>query len=221
MQKNIYKAIFPLIDVAAKTDDIHLSTLLPLNEAIMTGFKQLIVIIDERHKAIEAKFHDLCKQLPADILPVLLFEPQLTSVGAALLAAKKYIAQEPFAVFLSNPALTKAPILFDFFPDMLKQYQVLGGNFIAVKNVSNNLMPLCDIVSVNENSSKPKLIETIVERPEPILTTSNLAVVGRFIFQPEMILLLEQLKLTTPELKLSDAIAELLHVQNCYAYEIH
>ena len=63
-------------------------------------------------------------------------------------------------------------------------------------------------------------IKSIIEKPKPEQAPSNLAVVGRYIFNPEIFSYLEKIKIgADSEIQLTDAIGMLLKSDTVYAYE--
>jgi UTP--glucose-1-phosphate uridylyltransferase len=102
---------------------------------------------------------------------------------------------------------------------MIAAYAQYGRSVIALKE-----FPLEEISSYG--CVKPEVINDglvrvldIVEKPEPAEAPSGLAVMGRYVFTPEIF---EKLERVTPgvggEIQLTDAIALLLADQTVYGY---
>ena len=62
-------------------------------------------------------------------------------------------------------------------------------------------------------------IKSIVEKPSPKIAKSNLAVVGRYIFTPEIFTKIEKVRPGNgKEIQITDAIADLMKNQSIYGY---
>jgi UTP--glucose-1-phosphate uridylyltransferase len=210
-----------------------------VEEAIAAGITQLIFITSGSKRAIEDHFdrnHELENILELrgldellesvqSILPehahcVYVRQPYPDGLGGAVLCAQQVIGDEPFAVLLADDLMEVAPGARNVMQQMVDEYQLLKTNIIAIERIPIELSNRYGIVAVDPDEGSIKKIQQIVEKPNPEVALSDMAVVGRYILQPEIFPLLEQVKAkATGETQLTDGIAELLHVQDCYAYE--
>jgi len=209
-----------------------------VEEALEAGITQLIFVTSSTKRAIEDHFdrdlelenllalrglEDLLesvqKILPKQAHCVYVRQHTPDGLGGAVLCAREVIGNEPFAVLLADDLMEVENGQPNVMQQMQHVYEVLGGNIIAIEPVPYELTNRYGIVAIDEDTPYPHEIENIVEKPDPMVAPSNLAVVGRYILQPEIFPLLEQVKASAiGETQLTDGIAELLHVQNCYAY---
>ena len=110
---------------------------------------------------------------------------------------------------------------------MLQLYERAANNMIAVQTIPYEDTKSYGIVSVSELDGQMVLpmpgftipIQSIVEKPHPSVAPSNLAVVGRYVFNP---LIFRYLESTQPgaggEIQLTDAISEMLKLCQVDAY---
>lgn len=139
-------------------------------------------------------------------------------LGHAVWCARDIIGDEPFAVSLPDVVIDGAP---GCLAQMISEYQKTGGNLIAVEEVAKEDTNKYGVVAP-KSSRDGRLFEMsgMVEKPDPKVAPSNLAITGRYILQPEIFKLLE----TTPrgaggEIQLTDAMDALMKEQAFYAYE--
>lgn len=129
-------------------------------------------------------------------------------LGHAVWCARDIVGNEPFALLLpdmlhfsAEPCLAK----------MMKAYEEVGGNLIAVSPVPEDQTQNYGIVGVADCDSDVSEITTMVEKPKPADAPSNLHITGRYILQPEIFELLEKQKPGAGnEIQLTDAMLGLL-----------
>ena len=94
-----------------------------------------------------------------------------------------------------------------------------GGNVLAVQDVPASETKKYGIVGVDDSSAKTSLVQEMVEKPDPSVTPSNLAVIGRYVLEPEIFKRLKQIKKGAGgEIQLTDAIASQLDLGMTYAH---
>ena len=99
-------------------------------------------------------------------------------------------------------------------------YRDRNASVVAVENVAREQASQYGIVETAAAPDGARRMKSIVEKPVPEEAPSTLAVVGRYIFTPSLMPLLE----TTPrgagnEIQLTDAIATLLEKEDVYLCE--
>ncbi|HAU29143.1 MAG TPA: UTP--glucose-1-phosphate uridylyltransferase [Rhodospirillaceae bacterium] len=152
-------------------------------------------------KVLEATF------LPAGHLIVTRqYEP--LGLGHAVWCARRIIGDEPFAVLLPDDViLSKKPCL----AQMMEVYAKHGGNVLATMPIPKSQSSRYGIIDVASEDSDILPMRGIVEKPTPEKAPSNLAVVGRYILQPDVFDLLEKQKCGAGgEIQLTDALATLI-----------
>ena len=129
-------------------------------------------------------------------------------LGHAVLRAKRHIGNEPFAVLLGDDLIDERDALLT---PMLQQCSAKGLTVIALMEVDPSQIHLygCAAVEPTEHPDVVKVTE-LVEKPSADVAPSNLAIIGRYVLQPEIFEILER---TPPgkggEIQLTDALQEL------------
>ena len=138
-------------------------------------------------------------------------------LGQAVLCAQPVVGNEPFAVMLADDLIDAQKPAIGQLIDVRRQMG--GGNVLAVQDV-----PLADtkkygIVGVDDSNALSSCVRTMVEKPEPEVAPSRLAVIGRYVLEPEIF---EKLKTVQKgvggEIQLTDAIASQLDLGTTYAH---
>ena len=138
-------------------------------------------------------------------------------LGHAVLAASEHVGRMPFAVMLGDDIMhPSAGIL----AGMLEAYEKHGHSVIALKEVSESEISSYGCAAVR-NMADEHLVEVtdLVEKPSPDEAPSTLAVMGRYVFGPEIFDVLAE---TQPgrggEIQLTDAIKTLAQKEPVYGY---
>ncbi|MFT3762490.1 MAG: UTP--glucose-1-phosphate uridylyltransferase GalU [Pseudoxanthomonas sp.] len=249
MSKRIRKAVFPVAGLgtrflpATKTVPKEMLPIIdrPLiqyavDEAIEAGCDTLIFITN-RYKHAVADYFDKAYELeqkleksgkheqldlirnvlPPGVRAVFVTQAEALGLGHAVLCARPIVGDEPFAVLLPDD------LIWNRGPGALKQMADLaestGASVIAVEDVPSEQTGSYGIVATDAFQERHGRIRQIVEKPEPAVAPSTLAVVGRYVLDARVFDLLET---TTPgaggEIQLTDAIARLLTERQVEAY---
>jgi UTP--glucose-1-phosphate uridylyltransferase len=150
----------------------------------------------------------------ADIHYVRQGEP--LGLGHAVSVARKHVGDSPFAVLLGDDIMDERSSVLE---GMIATYGHYGRSVVAVKE-----FPLEEISSygcVRPERVDHQLVRVlgVVEKPKPEDAPSNLAVMGRYVFTPEIFESLERVQPGVGgEIQLTDAIALLLADQTVYGY---
>jgi UTP--glucose-1-phosphate uridylyltransferase len=133
-------------------------------------------------------------------------------LGHAVLCAKAAVGDEPFFVHLCDDLIAGDPPCLC---QMAIEYGKHGGSVIAVETVPHDMTSSYGVVAIDDASR----VQRIVEKPAPENAPSNLAVVGRYLLNPEIFDKLEKTgRGSGGEIQLTDAIADLLKLSPVYAY---
>jgi UTP--glucose-1-phosphate uridylyltransferase len=139
-------------------------------------------------------------------------------LGHAVWCARHYVGQEPFAVLLADDViLGEDPCL----KQMVEVFQTLPqpANMLAIAEVPHAHTNLYGIITPESQEGALIKVKGIVEKPKPEDAPSNLAVIGRYIIQPEVFAhLAKQEKGSGGEIQLTDALAALMKEQAFYGY---
>ena len=250
MSRPIRKAVFPVAGLGTRflpATKANPKEMLPIvdkpliqyaaEEAVAAGITELIFVTGRNKRSIpdhfdkayelEAELEQKGKQqmldmvrniLPTGISCIYIRQAEALGLGHAVLCAKPVVNDEPFAVILADDLIDspERPCL----KQMIEVYNRYSNSVIAVESVPREATRSYGIVEVTPVSDQLSRIQSIVEKPAPEEAPSNLGVVGRYVFTPEIIPLLEQTRAGAGgEIQLTDAIATLLDHKEVYALE--
>lgn len=204
-----------------------------VEEAAKAGITDMIFITGRHKRAIEDHFDSapelerdlevkgktaLLKTL-RDIVPsginfIFIRQPEPLGLGHAVLCGEPVIGNEPFAVILADDLIdSKKPVIEQL---MKTREDKGGGSVLAVQVVPREKTKDYGIVKVVEKGDVTK-VESIIEKPDPDKAPSTLAVIGRYILEPEIFDSLKKIpKGAGGEIQLTDAIARELEKKNTY-----
>lgn len=205
-----------------------------MEEAIDSGIEEILIITGRNKRSIEDHFdrsleleqqlkaqgkYDLLKMVEqiSEITVHFIRQKEARGLGHAVLCARQFVGDEPFAVLLGDDLVDAAvPCL----SQLIDVYTDLGGSVLGVQPVPSEQTESYGIVE--PRPLKPNVWQAIrlVEKPSPEEAPSNLAVLGRYVLDPEIFHVLEN---TPPgrggEIQLTDAICALAARQKVYAYQ--
>jgi UTP--glucose-1-phosphate uridylyltransferase len=167
---------------------------------------ELETTLAERGKTAELDLINNPKLEPGQIAYVRQMAP--LGLGHAVWCARNLIGDEPFAVLLADD-LIKAdkPTLLE----MVEVYGEHGGNVVSLMEVPREHTSRYGVVTPGTIDGALVEIKGMVEKPDPADAPSNLAVVGRYILQPEVMDYLGQGKSGAGnEIQLTDSMLELV-----------
>ena len=135
---------------------------------------------------------------------VYLRQEESLGLGHAIGCASGHI-DEPFAVLLPDDLLCAQPGVLT---QMIAAWQKTGGNMIALEEVPHQDCSRYGIMDVAERSGAIVSARGLVEKPPVAQAPSNLALIGRYILQPEIFEAIAQTKAGAGgEIQITDAIA--------------
>ncbi len=205
-----------------------------VEEAAAAGCKNFIFVSAPEKKAIMAHFSDaphyqkaLQEKGKTDSLPLLraglpeaarveeIYQPAPLGLGHAISCAADTIDDKPFAVILPDEMLLDNPPCL---AQMAAVYE--GGNMVAVKPIPPAQTGSYGIVATDGKLGKIHNITAMVEKPLPEHAPSNLAMIGRYILQPEIMSVLKTTNAGSGgEIQLTDAIAMMIGDTPSTAYQ--
>lgn len=206
-----------------------------VKEALDSGIEEILIITGRSKRAIEDHFDSSVeleellqkqgknKQLAmvkdlADIKIHFIRQKSPRGLGDAVLCAKAFIGDEPFAVLLGddivyNPEKPCLQQLMDCYEQHLGI--ILGAQFVPNEKVSSY-----GIVSGEPLADNLYRVHGLVEKPSVDKAPSNLAVLGRYILTPDIFDILENTKPGVGnEVQLTDALAASKTDTYALAYE--
>lgn len=205
-----------------------------IEEALASGIEDILIITGRSKRAIEdhfdrslelelnleksgkAKELQMVKDI-ADIRIHYIRQKEPKGLGHAVLCAKQFIGDEPFAVLLGDDVVdSEVPAL----KQLINVYDNTGASVLGCQEVPENKVSSYGIVDSHPTENKRTFTVTdMVEKPPVEEAPSRLAVLGRYIITPAIFEILEH---TAPgrgnEIQLTDALKVLAKQEGMYAY---
>ena len=249
MKRKVTKAIFPVAGLgtrflpATKSIPKEIMTLVDrpliqyaIDEARAAGIQEFIFVTSRGKGALEDYFdhaHELEANLTRagkkDLLNILqatnmdsgaiayVRQHKALGLGHAVWCASRLIGDEPFAVLLPDDVIAaEKPCL----QQMVEAYAETGGNMVAAMEVPADKASSYGVLDIREDMGSLVSVKGMVEKPKAEEAPSNLAVIGRYILSPKVLVNLEAKKQGAGgEIQLTDAIAqEIVKSDNVYGY---
>jgi len=147
---------------------------------------------------------------------VFIRQKQALGLGHAILMAESYVGQEPFAVMLPDDIFDCPQPCIQQLSDTFSEFKA---SVIVLGRVDEEGTKKYGIVKPRQVSERVFQIEDMIEKPGPERAFSDLGILGRYVFTPEIF---EVIKKTAPdkkgEIQITDAIKLLLGMQPAYGY---
>ena len=207
-----------------------------VEEAKASGIEDILIISGHGKRAIEDHFDsapalemelqakgktDLLKivQETADINIHYIRQRYMRGLGDAILCARAFMGDEPFAVLLGDDVVYNPdkPAL----AQLIEIYEATGGSVLGCQNVPEDKVSAYGIVAGEEtDNSRLMRVSDMVEKPAREEAPSRMAVLGRYIIKPQIFDILTQTKPGKGgEIQLTDALKELARQDAVYAYD--
>lgn len=150
----------------------------------------------------------------ADIHYVRQGEP--LGLGHAVSVARKHVGDSPFVVMLGDDIFVDDSTVLT---EMIETYDEFGRSVVALKDVPRDEISSYGCVKPEAiNDTLVRMLD-IVEKPAPESAPSTLAVMGRYVFTPEIFEILDGVAPGVGgEIQLTDAIAQLIREQTVYGF---
>ncbi|KAA8731837.1 UTP--glucose-1-phosphate uridylyltransferase GalU [Acinetobacter qingfengensis] len=206
--------------VAAGIDTIILVTH-PAKHSIENYFdrnKELEALLEQKKK--DKILDEVRRIIPDHVSVIAVRQPEPLGLGHAVLCAEKIINNEPFAVLLPDVLVDSTDK--NNLQQMIEQFDASQASQIMVEDVEPSRVDQYGIVALEQNAGQPtNNIVALVEKPAVDQAPSTLAVVGRYIFTPEIFTYLHQTQADkSGEIQLTDAMAKLLEIQKIQAFTL-
>ena len=204
-----------------------------IEEAIASGIEEILIITGRNKRSIEDHLdksveleNQLKEQGKYDLLGLIeeisqvdihyIRQKEAKGLGHAVLCAKQFVGNEPFAVMLGDDIVdAEVPCL----RQLIDVYDDCQGTVLGVQEVAKDKVSSYGIVNPKKVKENIWQAVDLIEKPSVEEAPSQLAVLGRYILEPEIFALLEK---TEPgrgnEIQLTDAICKLAHEKPVYAY---
>ncbi|MFP7733900.1 UTP--glucose-1-phosphate uridylyltransferase GalU [Priestia aryabhattai] len=205
-----------------------------IEEAIESGIEDIIIVTGKGKRAIEDHFdnapeleQNLVEKEKFDLLEKVrqsanveihyIRQKEPKGLGHAVWCARKFIGDEPFAVLLGDDIVqAETPCL----RQLMNEYEQTLSSVIGVQTVPENETHRYGIVDPISSNGRRYQVDAFVEKPKEGTAPSNLAIMGRYVFTPEIFKFLEQQEIGAGgEIQLTDAIQKLNEIQRVFAYD--
>lgn len=207
-----------------------------IDEARAAGIKEFIFVTSRGKGALEDYFdnapvleQELRKKGKTDLLSTLkdtnmesgaiayIRQHKALGLGHAVWCARRLIANEPFAVILTDDVIAaEKPCL----QQMIEAHEETGGCMVAAMEVPPEKASAYGVLDVKDDMGTIVSVNGMVEKPDPGTAPSNLAVIGRYILTPKILQNINRLKSGAGgEIQLTDAIAqEIIEGRDVFGY---
>lgn len=205
-----------------------------IEEAIESGIEEILIITGRNKRAIEDHFdrsieleytlaekrkHSLLKMVRdiSDMVNIhYVRQKEPKGLGHAIYCARSFVGNEPFAVLLGDDIVhADKPCL----KQMIEVYDEYKTTILGVQEVAKEDVSKYGIVEGMHIEGRVYKVNGLVEKPSVEEAPSNVAILGRYIINPELFDILEH---TEPgkggEIQLTDALKELAQRETMYAY---
>ncbi|MBQ8148623.1 MAG: UTP--glucose-1-phosphate uridylyltransferase GalU [Lachnospiraceae bacterium] len=228
--KAIPKEMLPIVDVPTIQYIIE--------EAVQSGIEEILVITNSNKHCMENHFdrsYELEERLKesdkmdeyqmicdvanmANMYYVRQKEPK--GLGHAILCAKSFIGDEPFAVLLGDDLVVNKggePAI----KQLINAYNQVGATIIGVQEVPHDQVYRYGVIEPTRKVTGRRIkLSDLVEKPPVEQAPSDKAIVGRYVLTPEIFEVLESQDAgKNGEIQLTDALRNIMISQSIYAYE--
>ncbi|MFE4704826.1 UTP--glucose-1-phosphate uridylyltransferase GalU [Peribacillus simplex] len=205
-----------------------------IEEAVASGIEDIIIVTGKGKRAIEDHFDNAFElennlmeknkfellekvQAPSKVDIHYIRQKEPKGLGHAVWCARKFIGNEPFAVLLGDDIVqAETPCL----KQLINEYDKTLSSVIGVQTVPKEETHRYGIVDPSNQNGRRYEVSNFVEKPAKGTAPSDLAIMGRYIFTPEIFMFLEKQELGAGgEIQLTDAIQKLNEIQRVFAYD--
>jgi len=205
-----------------------------VEEAIASGIEDILIVTGKGKRAIEDHFdysfeleHNLMEKQKFDLLEKVqasskvdihyIRQKEPKGLGHAVWCARNFIGNEPFAVLLGDDIVqAETPCL----KQLINEYDCTLSSVIGVQTVPESETYRYGIVDPGRSEGRRYQVNNFVEKPALGTAPSNLAIMGRYVFTPEIFKFLEEQEIGAGgEIQLTDAIQKLNEIQRVFAYD--
>jgi UTP--glucose-1-phosphate uridylyltransferase len=222
--KSSPKEMLPLIDKPL----VHYV----VEEAVASGIEDILFVTGRGKRALEDYF-DISFELEAllqekgkdktlkevreiaDMVKIFYVrQKQALGLGHAILCAREFVGNEPFAVLLGDDIIDGGKPCLGQLLDVYRKYR---GTVLALEEVPMENISSYGCVRANQLSEQVFEVLDMVEKPKQEEAPSNLAIIGRYVLTPDIFPILEKQKPGKGgEIQLTDAIRQLLQEEAVY-----
>ena len=207
-----------------------------IEECVASGIEEILIITGRNKKSIEDHFDrsvelemELEKSGKEEMLKMVreisdmvnihfIRQKEPRGLGHAILCAKTFVGNEPFAVLLGDD------VVYNDNKPCLKQlidcYEEYKTSVLGVQTVEPQDVNKYGIVGGLHIEDRVYKVKNLIEKPAVEEAPSNVAILGRYIITPKIFEILENTKPGKGnEIQLTDALLELIKHEAMYAYD--
>lgn len=207
-----------------------------VEEAFASGIEEILVITNRGKGAIEDHFdhafeleaklegNESKKKIYDDVMACSNFgniyflrQKETKGLGHAVLCAKNFIGNEPFAVLYGDDViLSETPCT----KQLCDAYEKYGKGVVGVKEVPGMAITKYCSLKVDPLEGNAFSCSDMIEKPKPEEIMSHYSILGRVVLPPEIFDILEETPLGTGnELQLTDAMRTLAQTMGVVAVD--
>ncbi|MCO8290478.1 UTP--glucose-1-phosphate uridylyltransferase GalU [Tetragenococcus halophilus] len=206
-----------------------------VEEALNSGIEDILIVTGKAKRPIEDHFDanlelemSLKEKNKTDLLKLVeettdvnlhfIRQSHPRGLGHAVLQAKAFVGNEPFVVMLGDDLMQgRVPLS----KQLMEDYEKTHASTIAVMKVPHEDTSKYGIINPDAQVEDGLYnVNSFVEKPEPEVAPSDLAIIGRYLLTPEIFSILENLAPGAgDEIQLTDAIDILNKTQRVFARE--
>lgn len=249
MANKIRKAVFPAAGLGTRflpATKASPKEMLPLvdkpliqysvEEAVSSGCDSILIITGRDKSAIENHFdisfeleHLLKKKKKDDLLATVrevsaiarinyTRQKEALGLGHAILQAEDFVGDEPFAALLADDVVdAKVPAL----KQMIDVYERYDAPVIATMQVAGEAISRFGVIDADEVEPGVYKINDMVEKPAYKDAPSDLAIIGRYVFTPDIFDAIKRTKKGAGgEIQITDAMRILMKKRPFYAVKL-
>jgi len=208
-----------------------------VEEAFDSGIEEILIITNRNKGAIEDHFdhnfeleaklaaNESKKDIYEDVLACSNFgniyflrQKETKGLGHAVLCAKNFVGNEPFAVLYGDDViLSKTEPCTK---QLCNAYEKYGKGVVGVKEVPGMAITRYCSLKTEHLEGNCYTCTDMIEKPKPEQIMGNFSILGRVVLPPEIFEILEKTPLGTGnELQLTDAMKTLAQTQGVVAVE--
>ena len=179
-----------------------------VEEAVASGITDIIIITGRGKRAIEDHFDksfelehklgeagndeglDEIRRVAsmADIFYIR--QKEQLGLGHAILCAKKHVGKEPFAVMLGDDIVVNdKPCM----AQLLGVHAEKNASVVGVESVPESKISRYGVIDGEKDGDETYRVRDLVEKPSPEEAPSDLAIIGRYVFEPHIFDYLEKI----------------------------
>ena len=207
-----------------------------IEECVASGIEEILIITGRNKKSIEDHFDrsvelemelekagkqemlEMVREISDMVNVHFIRQKQPRGLGHAILCAKTFVGNEPFAVLLGDDVVynEQKPCL----KQLIDCYGEYKTSVLGVQTVEPQDVNKYGIVGGLHIEDRVYKVKELVEKPYVEESPSNVAILGRYVITPKIFEILEN---TAPgkgnEIQLTDALLKLIEHEAMYAYD--